>query len=108
MPNTTTEIVDVYLKNAARIKVITENDNGAYSEPPHQPHRVLHIVSKYTVKSWYMDINGAEYGLTKVLWNAGDYEKNRVQERKDVLPFGSARNVVTSPSARHMNGALTD
>lgn len=91
--------VIVKMKPAPQTFIILAEDGTETKNWPADGLALLRITSKQSEKRWYINLSGAEFGLTQSIFSANDFESNHMQALYAVFDFGKCRQYILTCSA---------
>ncbi|KAH4608983.1 MYND-type zinc finger protein samB [Parastagonospora nodorum] len=87
--------VGIKLKPVPRKTTAVFIDGTVRTNWPDNIHEVLRVTSTKSGKTWYIDISGGQYGITRTFWTAKEFYATYVKTIVSVLPFGSNKKKVS-------------
>ncbi|KAI4654970.1 uncharacterized protein J4E78_007149 [Alternaria triticimaculans] len=86
--------VMVKIKTASRTVLILADDGTECENWPEHNISLLRITASGSRKQWYINLSGAELGLTQAFFTAADFESKHMQALCAVYEFGKCREYI--------------
>ncbi|KAI4610964.1 hypothetical protein J4E80_007995 [Alternaria sp. BMP 0032] len=82
------EEISVRLGRVPRKVLVSKSTGGFFENWPTLLHEVIRITATKTKKQWFIDLSGAQYGMSQTLWTRNMYEAEFAAEIAKVQAFG--------------------
>ncbi|KAI4689240.1 uncharacterized protein J4E88_002590 [Alternaria novae-zelandiae] len=86
--------VMVKIKTASRTVLFLADDGTDSENWPEHNISLLRITANGSRKQWYINLSGAELGLTQAFYTAADFESKHMQALCAVFEFGKCREYI--------------